>query len=595
MEFAGRYGFQHLPLEKFPCWENKEIKEKLTKWSMLDGIRLKAYSFTRPFKDYLHEEFIKKFFACPVVTSTFETANNFKFAPIGTPAELVKFSKVSCTHTTMELFDKLTQNEAIVRQCGGIVQCAPEYTILTTLIPPLARSSELEIEPDLENVFSSEDTKEFLFQLFAHLVLGGSLCQYEDYITQYLEVTKVLYKNLVSVMLTPEEEGLSVVSSIFKIHSISNPAFSRGQYCAEGGNLKPPTSKCKEEKAPATCEDDADVFTQIDSSDDGTASPPPPKVTKYYQDTYCTNFAGLVLYPGEYETEDDDPKFYPDHAVPSTALYPYRGVEPHCPSMTVMKFISALGGRNERQQLLEGKIAEDDIGRFWKPSKFNRSPGSTNGHSNSTAITSGGRAPRRRGQRGVIINRYSKHCNQRQSEEEATLPHRKLQRKQCKKHDVERKFLVVSKKLAPVDVLKRNSSGWYTRTLHSPSVCDLIFVSGDEMETDTDTHLDEELEEDKLWEEDFLQTFQHQEEHCTIARTLLTATKAEVGTLAASRKVLNILMNFQEHFHMWIPTLINSSDGDESESGDTGSDSYGYYGSKCSDDLPGTFPYNMEK
>ncbi|XP_035712872.1 cilia- and flagella-associated protein 300-like [Folsomia candida] len=257
MEFAGRYGFQHLPLEKFPCWENKEIKEKLTKWSMLDGIRLKAYSFTRPFKDYLHEEFIKKFFACPVVTSTFETANNFKFAPIGTPAELVKFSKVSCTHTTMELFDKLTQNEAIVRQCGGIVQCAPEYvrlldftegggdqhsdhlelevndnlrkTILTTLIPPLARSSELEIEPDLENVFSSEDTKEFLFQLFAHLVLGGSLCQYEDYITQYLEVTKVLYKNLVSVMLTPEEEGLSVVSSIFKIHSISNPAFSRGK------------------------------------------------------------------------------------------------------------------------------------------------------------------------------------------------------------------------------------------------------------------------------------------------------------------------------------------------------------------------------
>lgn len=41
---------------------------------------------------------------------------------------------------------------------------------------------------------------------------------------------------------------------------------------------------------------------------------------------YGVNFSGLILFPeeGTYETDEDDPKFYPDHAVPSTALYPYR-------------------------------------------------------------------------------------------------------------------------------------------------------------------------------------------------------------------------------------------------------------------------------
>jgi len=46
-------------------------------------------------------------------------------------------------------------------------------------------------------VFNEEDRREFLFRVFTHLVLGGSMCQYEDKADEYYEKTKQLYKSLV--------------------------------------------------------------------------------------------------------------------------------------------------------------------------------------------------------------------------------------------------------------------------------------------------------------------------------------------------------------------------------------------------------------
>ncbi|OXA61011.1 hypothetical protein Fcan01_04057 [Folsomia candida] len=274
---------------------------------------------------------------------------------------------------------------------------------------------------------------------------------------------------------------------------------------AEGGNLKSPTSKCKVEKAPATFEDDADFFTQIDSPDDGTASPPPPKITKdtdIIKTPYCTNFTGLVLYPeeGEYETDDDDPKFYPDHAVPSTALYPYRGVEPL--SIYDCYEIHLRFGRKKRTAA--STIARCAMARrFWKPPKFNRPPGSTNGHSNSTAITAGGRAPRKRG-RGSLIHLNSEASSsitgtsstvingsrkrkQRSPIENGIDKVKKrppIAKKTMQETRRKKKPLVVSKKLAPVDVKGRTFvAGIIARTC---LICGFLWTSEAELKAHRD-------------------------------------------------------------------------------------------------------------
>jgi len=66
-------------------------------------------------------------------------------------------------------------------------------------------------------VFSRPDREEFLFCLFKHLCLGGALCQYEDVLHPYLETTKLLYKDLVSVRKNPQTKKIQITSSVFKV------------------------------------------------------------------------------------------------------------------------------------------------------------------------------------------------------------------------------------------------------------------------------------------------------------------------------------------------------------------------------------------
>lgn len=47
------------------------------------------------------------------------------------------------------------------------------------------------------NLYNEFEKREFIYRVLKLLVLGGSLCQYEDRIQPYLEVTKSLYKDLI--------------------------------------------------------------------------------------------------------------------------------------------------------------------------------------------------------------------------------------------------------------------------------------------------------------------------------------------------------------------------------------------------------------
>merc|ERR1719506_1840235 len=41
--------------------------------------------------------------------------------------------------------------------------------------------------------------KEFLFRIFSHLIFGGASNQYEDHVEEYFNVTKAVYKDLLTV------------------------------------------------------------------------------------------------------------------------------------------------------------------------------------------------------------------------------------------------------------------------------------------------------------------------------------------------------------------------------------------------------------
>eukprot|EP00350_Pseudokeronopsis_sp_OXSARD2_P013345 CAMPEP_0170546238 /NCGR_PEP_ID=MMETSP0211-20121228/4615_1 /TAXON_ID=311385 /ORGANISM="Pseudokeronopsis sp., Strain OXSARD2" /LENGTH=112 /DNA_ID=CAMNT_0010850605 /DNA_START=389 /DNA_END=723 /DNA_ORIENTATION=- len=61
---------------------------------------------------------------------------------------------------------------------------------------------------------------EFIFNLFKLISLGGSMCQYEDNVEEYLNVTKRLYKDLVTVGKDQDTGDIKVHSYVFKINEI---------------------------------------------------------------------------------------------------------------------------------------------------------------------------------------------------------------------------------------------------------------------------------------------------------------------------------------------------------------------------------------
>lgn len=58
----------------------------------------------------------------------------------------------------------------------------------------------LDEDSDKYSLYTEDERKEFVFRIFQMLVLGGMLCQFEDTLQPYLDITKSIYKNLVRLL-----------------------------------------------------------------------------------------------------------------------------------------------------------------------------------------------------------------------------------------------------------------------------------------------------------------------------------------------------------------------------------------------------------
>jgi len=58
----------------------------------------------------------------------------------------------------------------------------------------------LDEESEEYNLYSEDERNEFVFRIFQMLVLGGTLCQFEDILQPYLDVTKSIYKDLIRLL-----------------------------------------------------------------------------------------------------------------------------------------------------------------------------------------------------------------------------------------------------------------------------------------------------------------------------------------------------------------------------------------------------------
>ncbi|XP_053109194.1 cilia- and flagella-associated protein 300 isoform X2 [Hemicordylus capensis] len=183
----------------------------------MDGrITAQAFVFDQNFKGYQEHDFLMAFFNHPSVSSNLKLLSaSGQWTTLDTNVRKVDVKNVPCTQMSMSFFDRL-YCEGVVRESGHIVKCLDEYHDDILIADELRKVLLLEDSAHYD-LFSPSDREEFLFRLFKHLCLGGALCQYEDELGPYLETTKTIYKDLVSVQKDPETHEINIISTVFKV------------------------------------------------------------------------------------------------------------------------------------------------------------------------------------------------------------------------------------------------------------------------------------------------------------------------------------------------------------------------------------------
>ncbi|CAH3034127.1 unnamed protein product [Porites lobata] len=208
--------FQCVPNKTFPGFESADVKERFMKWGMIRRSKSQMFSYDQLFQAYQKDKFVLDFFQDPAVVSSLQVvSSNDNWGPLNIKPSSVMAELVSCSVTSMEFFDRL-QDQGIVRESGSIRKCFDEYFEDFVISDELRKVLLLE-EAETYPIFSDADRNEFIFLIFKHLCLGGEVCQYEDDINPYLETTKIIYKDLISVHKDPSTKKLQVGSVVLKV------------------------------------------------------------------------------------------------------------------------------------------------------------------------------------------------------------------------------------------------------------------------------------------------------------------------------------------------------------------------------------------
>ncbi|XP_062511221.1 cilia- and flagella-associated protein 300-like isoform X1 [Corticium candelabrum] len=225
MAESKQFSFRRLEGKKFPGIESSVVKALLEKWYVKQRMRLVTFNYDEPFQIYEKEAFTTQFFSDANVTTNLmvPTDDAETWTPLGTCVTRVVCEQIPCTVFSMDFFDRL-KTEGVVRETGAISKCFDEVYESFIVADELRKVLLMEDE-EKYCIFNDKDRDEFIFRIFQHLCLGGAICQYEDTIEPYLNTTRTVYKDLMTVVKDPETRKLSVTSWIFKVEAYSGEAY----------------------------------------------------------------------------------------------------------------------------------------------------------------------------------------------------------------------------------------------------------------------------------------------------------------------------------------------------------------------------------
>jgi hypothetical protein len=210
-----RWSFRKIP-EIMPHLKGRDQRDSLLKWGLKDSLWFSKFAFDEPVEPLQFPNLIKSFLSTSLGQATLcikPPAKTSALASEAIPIGDVKLQPIGCTLTDLSVFDAL-EKTGVIRRDGSIEKCFgvphPDFEITDRVRECLlCEDSELyesfgrmffvfSLAHFLFSNFPADVRNEFLFHIFFRLVLGGQLCQYDDYIGPYRDMAKLIYKDLVA-------------------------------------------------------------------------------------------------------------------------------------------------------------------------------------------------------------------------------------------------------------------------------------------------------------------------------------------------------------------------------------------------------------
>lgn len=208
------FEFTSLSETDVPCLETRETKELLLQWNLNETLSVGKFRFTGSFdqtSDVDYDRLLKDFVR--------DSSCAAKLGFIGTPSTptAIQVQQLSTAVKSMDFFDRL--EEIGVVNNGTIRGCFEEIYDGISVGDQLR---DMLVNDDSENAsaYSESEKKELIFVLFQILVIGGSMCQPDYEVKRYQEMTKTLYKELVTVFKNPTTGEVNISGRCYSLASV---------------------------------------------------------------------------------------------------------------------------------------------------------------------------------------------------------------------------------------------------------------------------------------------------------------------------------------------------------------------------------------
>jgi len=226
-EETGKFQFTAVEASAFPLQKEREHKDLSQKWGLDRCCEYRTFRFDERFTVLKLDAFCRDFFQDEAVQSTLRTATasgemvRGQLRGTTLPAKMSSCCSLMSTKTVrMDVFNKMKEEGLVNGDTGRFRGCMPEIydgVEADTLV------KDMLINEDSEHYFMYDDDErnEFLFQIFNHLVVGGGMCQSDEYIEPYFTMTRQLYKSLVKVRKVQRENGpkVEVTSNVIRVQA----------------------------------------------------------------------------------------------------------------------------------------------------------------------------------------------------------------------------------------------------------------------------------------------------------------------------------------------------------------------------------------